>query len=75
MTPPGGHLAGVGQGRTAHGRPRNRVLGVVGALGVTLLVFVLALALVTGIEAVAGRPLSGGDVGHTTLGDLLHPAP
>ncbi|MDF2977163.1 MAG: hypothetical protein K0S40_1891 [Actinomycetospora sp.] len=48
--------------------------GLVGALAVTLLVFVLALSLVTGIEAVAGRPLSGGDVGHTTLGDLLHPS-
>lgn len=74
VTPPGVHLAGVGHGRATHGRPRSRVLGVLGGVGATLLVFVLALSLVTGIEAVAGRPLTGGDVGHTTLGDLLHPA-
>jgi hypothetical protein len=39
-----------------------------------LVVFVLALLLVTGIEAVVGHPLSGGPAGHTTVGDLVHPS-
>ncbi|MFC5138967.1 hypothetical protein ACFPK1_12050 [Actinomycetospora rhizophila] len=74
-TPPGMHLAGVGQGRgPAHGRARSQARAVAGRLGAALIVFVLALLLVTGIEAVVGHPLSGGPAGHTTLGDLVHPS-
>jgi hypothetical protein len=74
-TPPGVHLAGVGQGSgPAHGRPRSRATAVAGRVGAALIVFVLALLLVTGIEAVAGQPLSGGKAGRTTLGELFHPS-
>lgn len=74
VTPPGIHLAGVGQGGgPAHSRPRGRVAAAAARLGAALIVFVLALLLVTGIEVVVGEPLSGGQAGHTSLGDLLHP--
>ena len=74
-TPPGIHLAGVGEGSgPAHGRPRSRARTAVSRLGAALIVFVLALLLVTGIEAVIGEPLSGGAAGHTSLGDLFHPS-
>ena len=58
----------------AHGRPRSRARAVASRLAAALIVFVLALLLVTGIEAVVGHPLSGGSAGHTTLGDLVHPS-
>ena len=74
VTPPGIHLAGVGQGGgPAHGRPRSRATAAAARLGAALIVFVLALLLVTGVEVVMGEPLSGGQAGHTSLGDLLHP--
>ena len=74
-TPRGMHNAGVGEGSgPAHGRPRSRALAAATRLGAALIVFVLALLLVTGIEAVIGEPLSGGHAGHTTLGDLFHPS-
>ncbi|MEJ2889558.1 hypothetical protein [Actinomycetospora aeridis] len=73
-TPPGIHLAGVGDGNgPAHGRPRSRITTVASSVGAALIVFVLGLLLVTGIEAVIGQPLSGGHDGHTTLGELFHP--
>lgn len=75
MTPPGVHLVGVGEGRgPAHGRPRSTALAIAARAGTALVVFVLALLLVTGVEAVIGEPLSGGHAGHTSLGDLLHPS-
>lgn len=49
------------------------MLGVIGALGIAVLVFVLALSLVTGIEAVAGRPLSGGDLATARSGACCTP--
>ena len=43
--------------------------------GSALIVFLLALLLVTGMEVVIGNPLAGGQDGHTSLGDLLRPPP
>jgi hypothetical protein len=37
-------------------------------------VFVLAVLLVTAAEAVIGHPLPTGAPGHTSLGDVFHPA-
>ncbi|MEJ2871462.1 hypothetical protein WCD74_27130 [Actinomycetospora sp. OC33-EN08] len=65
-------FTGVGPGRAAHARPRSPLSTVARGLGVALVMFVLALLLVTGLEAVLGSPLSGGAAGHTTLGDVLH---
>jgi hypothetical protein len=48
---------------------RPLLLGV----ATTLAVFALAVALVTVIEVVVDHPLSGGDPGATTLGELIHP--
>ncbi len=42
-------------------------------LATTLAVFALAVALVTVLEVVVDHPLSGGDPGATTLGELIHP--
>ncbi|NMO91331.1 hypothetical protein [Actinomycetospora sp. TBRC 11914] len=42
-------------------------------LATTLVVFALAVALVTVLEVVVDHPLSGGDPGATTLGELIHP--
>ncbi|WP_133827647.1 hypothetical protein [Actinomycetospora succinea] len=70
VTPPGVRLAGA---RRGHARPRSRVLAVARGTAAALLVFLLALLMVTGIEVVAGQPLSGGHAGQTSLGQVLHP--
>lgn len=64
----GAHRAG----RTP-ARSRSGMAGALNVAGGTVAVFVLALMLVTTIEVVVDRPLSGGDPGHTTLGDVLRP--
>ncbi|GLZ48834.1 hypothetical protein Acsp06_50190 [Actinomycetospora sp. NBRC 106375] len=58
----------------AHGRPRSPVRKVVAGGAAAVIVFVLALLLVTGVEVVLGEPLSGGHRGQTSLGEVLHPA-
>lgn len=49
---------------------RALVLGV----ATTVVVFALAVALVTVLEVVVDHPLSGGAPGATTLGEMIHPA-
>jgi hypothetical protein len=59
---------------SSHSRPRSTVRQVATLFGSALAVFLLALLLLTGLEAVLGHPVSSTAAsGHTTLGDVLHP--
>jgi hypothetical protein len=54
-------------------RPTSGMRGLLVGLATTLVVFALAVALVTVLEVVVDHPLSGGTPGATTLGELIHP--
>lgn len=71
-----GFSADLSRRRVDAHRPRLASSARALALGVatTVVVFALAVALVTVLEVVVDHPLSGGAPGGTTLGEMIHPA-